>query len=96
MFWFEEGSVKLSLSDMMFMFWFEEGSVKLSLSDMMFMFSVCSVSSYAVPNGFVTTFTISRADVIINNAVDCFTVDLPFMFMLFLIAWFLFSFYFIL
>ena len=58
------------------------------------MFSVCSVSSYAIPNGFVATFTISRADVIINNAVDCFTVDLPFMFMLFFIAWF-FIFYFI-
>ena len=43
------------------------------------LFSVCSVSNYAIPNGFVTTFTISRADVIINNAVDCFTVDLPFM-----------------
>lgn len=75
----------MSSPDMMF--WFEEGSVKLSLFDMMF--SVCSVSSYAVPNGFVTTFTISRADVIINNAVDCFTVDLPFyviMFMQSLIA----------
>lgn len=72
-------------------FWFEEESVKLSLFDMMF--SVCSVSSYAVPNGFVTTFTISRADVIINNAVDCFTVDLPFyviMIMQSLIAWFSF------
>lgn len=65
-------------------FWFE-GSVKLSFDmSSKVMFSVCSVSSYAVPNGFVATFTISRADVIINNAVDCFTVDLPFYVIMFM------------